>query len=104
MSNTEMSGVLLKSNITLKSRGIDRPIDNMPNEYFDVRINVALTNDQRAMKLKMLFWADKIYDENNNIVKDDCYNGCVNCCQIGNYCKRPKNIVRACLKSLHHLL
>lgn len=91
MNNTEQSGVAIKSNVTLKSRSVVQPIDNMSIEYFDVRLNSALTQEQKALKIKMLFWAKKIYDENNHLVQDECYKGCRNCGEIYNHCKRPQN-------------
>lgn len=91
MNNKEEISIVIKSNVTLKSRGALPPIDNMPREYFDVRLDSALTEKQREMKLKMLFWADNIYDTNNNPVEDVCYKGCLNCGEKNNHCKRPQN-------------
>ena len=71
MNNKEQSSVLIKSNVTLKSRGVLPPIDNMPKQYFDVRLNTALTQEQKALKEKMMFWAEKVYDDNNNPVEDE---------------------------------
>ena len=91
MNNTEQSGVVIKSNVTLKSRGVVPPIDNLPNQYFDIRMNTVLTQEQEALKEKMMYWAKKIYDENNHLVQDECYKGCQNCGEINNHCKRPQN-------------
>lgn len=91
MNNTDKSSVVIKSNVTLKSRGVVPPIDNMPNEYFDVRFGTALTKEQQVQKAKMLFWAKDIFDENNNKVEDECFKGCENCGEINNNCKRPQN-------------
>lgn len=91
MNNIEQSSVVIKSNVTLKSRCVVPPIDNMPKEYFDVRISTALTLEQQEQKIKMLFWANDIIYENNKIVEDECYKGCKNCGEISNNCKRPQN-------------
>ena len=42
----------------------------MPKQYFDVRLNTALTQEQKALKEKMMFWAEKVYDDNNNPVEE----------------------------------
>ncbi len=91
MNNTEKSSVVIKSNVTLKSRGVIPPIDNMPIEYFDVRLNNLLTKEQEILKTKMMFWANNIVDENGNKVEDECYKGCENCGEANNPCKRPQN-------------
>ncbi len=91
MNSTEQSGVVIKSNVNLKSRGVVPPIDNMPEQYFDVRLDSSLTQEQKALKLKMLFWANTIYNEKNHLVQDECYKGCQNCGEINNHCKRPQN-------------
>jgi hypothetical protein len=92
MNNIEQSDVIIKSNVTLKSRGVVPPIDNMSKEYFDVRMDSALTQEQRALKIKMLFWAKEIYDKNRNPIQDECYKGCQNCGEVNNHCKRPQNV------------
>jgi hypothetical protein len=91
MNNMEQSSITIKSNVTIKSRGVVPPIDNMPAQYFDTRLNTTLTQEQRTQKEKMQFWAEKVYDENNNLVKDECYKGCQNCGEPTNHCKRPQN-------------
>ena len=91
MKNKEQSNVVIKSNVTLKSRGAVPPIDNMPKEYFDVRLDSSLTPEQKAMKIKMLFWTENVFDENKNTSKDECYRGCINCGENNNHCKRPQN-------------
>lgn len=91
MNNTEKSTVRIKSNVNLKSRGILKPIDNMPREYFDVRSDNRLTTLQREMKERMLYWADKIYDDSGNLVNDECHKGCLNCGDGSNNCQRTQN-------------
>ena len=91
MNNKVQSSVVIKSNVMLKSRGVVPPIDNMPNEYFDVRIASALTQEQKVLKEKMLYWAEKIYDENSHSFQDACYKDCQNCGDKNNHCKRPQN-------------
>lgn len=98
MNNTEQCGVAIKSNVTLKSSGVLPPIDNMPNEYFDVRLEDALNQHQKALKIKMMFWANEIRDVNNNLVKDDCFKGCQNCGETNNHCKRPPNFIKLASK------
>lgn len=91
MYSTDQSNVIVKSNVTLKQRGAVSPIDNMPNQYFDIRLSNILTQEQSIMKEKMHYWADKVYDEKKNLVEDKCYKGCQNCCEYNNHCKRPQN-------------
>ncbi len=91
MSKKEQINVSIKSNVMTKSRGIVPSIDNMSKEYFDVRLDNALTVKQRAMKEQMLFWAEIICDTNHNLVEDECYKGCQNCGEDNNHCKRPQN-------------
>jgi len=91
MSSKEHSNIIIKSNVTLKSRGLIPPIDNMRNQYFDVRLNSVLTNKQKRLKEKMLYWAEKVYDDNENPVVDECFKGCQNCGEKYNHCKRPQN-------------
>lgn len=91
MIDKEQSGVIIKSNVTLKSRGLVPPIDNIRNQYFDVRLNTSLTKEQLKLKQKMMYWAKKVYDERGNPVVDECYKGCQNCGEKNNHCKRPQN-------------
>lgn len=88
------NNITIKSNVTLNNRGIVPPIDNMPDEYFDVRLGDILTDEQKNQKNKMMFWAEKILDENNNLVINDCYKGCQNCGEINNNCKRQHNLLK----------
>lgn len=87
----EQSTITIKSNITLNIRGVVPPMDNMHTEYFDTRLGEKLSEEQRKQKDKMLYWAEKVYDENNNEVKDECYKGCENCGEMHNHCKRLPN-------------
>jgi hypothetical protein len=86
------SSVIIKSNVSLKRRELVRPMDNMPKQYFDVRVDSALTPEQKIQKEKMLFWANKIVDENGNPVEWQCYKGCLDCGEPKNHCKRPLNL------------
>lgn len=92
MENIEKSSVTIKSNVMLKSRGMIPPMDNLPQQYFSVLLDDVLTKEQKELKEKMMFWANRIYDENMNQVIDECYKGCENCGDILNNCKRPQNI------------
>ena len=85
------SSISIKSNVTLRSRGVVPPMDNTPSEYFDVRLRPVLTQEQLVQKEKMMFWAEKVYDENNNLVNDECFKGCKNCGEKFNHCKRLPN-------------
>lgn len=85
------SNITIKSNVVLKSRPLVLPIDNMPTQYFDVRMNTILTPEQQMQKEKMMFWAKKVCDESGNPIEDYCYKGCENCGEINNQCKRPQN-------------
>lgn len=87
----EKSTVEIKSNVSLKSRGFIPPMDNLPSEYFSVLLDNKLSEHQRTMKLKMLFWANTIIDEEGSLVEDRCYKGCINCGHQNNDCKRPQN-------------
>lgn len=87
------STVGIKSNVMLKSREIVPPIDNMHEQYFDVRLNTVLTEYQKIQKEKMQFWAKVICDENMNPVNDPCYKGCENCGEPNNNCQRPQNFL-----------
>jgi hypothetical protein len=91
MENSEKSSVFIKSNITLKSRALVKPIDNMPRQFFDVSLDNVLTPTQRLMKTKMLFYANKVLDENGNEVEDYCFKNCKNCGESNNDCQRPQN-------------
>jgi hypothetical protein len=93
MNNTVKSNVQIKSNVTLKKNGVIPPIDNMPDQYFDVRLFSVLTPVQQKQKEKWLFRAEVIKDGNDNILEDDkCYKGCENCGHINNHCKRLQNL------------
>lgn len=94
MKTPEQSSVAIKSNVTLKSRKLIKPIDNLSREYFDVRSHNNLTYYQQLMKEKMLFWAHKIYDEDGNSVKDECFKGCLNCGHPHNDCQLPQNRIK----------
>lgn len=83
--------ITIKSNVTLKSRTLIPPIDNMPDNYFDVRLGSALTESQKKGKEKMMYWAKVVLDENNDMSSDNCYKGCENCGEINNNCKRNQN-------------
>jgi hypothetical protein len=87
------SNISVKSNVMLKIRGEVPPIDNMPGMYFDVRLRTALNKEQSMQLEKMHFWAKKIYDEENNLILDECYKGCENCGNKNNHCKLTKNII-----------
>jgi hypothetical protein len=91
INNKDKSNIIVKSNVTLLSRGVLTPIDNMPNQYFDPRLRNVLTIEQSKMLEKMLFWAENIYDDYNNSVEDKCYKACQNCGEANNDCKRPLN-------------
>lgn len=86
------SSVIIKSNVSLKSRELVPPIDNMPKQYFDVRLHNVLTQEQKIQKEKMMFWANRIVDENGNPVEWQCYKGCLDCGEPNNHCKRPLNL------------
>lgn len=89
------SSVIIKSNVSLKSRELVPPMDNMPKQYFDVRVDSALTREQKIQKEKMMFWANRIVDENGNPVEGQCYKGCLDCGEPKNHCKRPLNLKKA---------
>ena len=64
----EGSSIKLKSNITLKSKYNEYvasylPIDLMPKEFWDRRLEHKLTKQQKLQRDKKLFWAEKIVDE-----------------------------------------
>lgn len=87
----EQSTITIKSNITLKLRGVVPPMDNMPTEYFDPRLRETLSEEQRKQKEKMMFWADKVFDDQNNLIQEVCYKSCQNCGEKHNHCKRLPN-------------
>ncbi len=91
LNNSDNSTIIVKSNVTLLSRGILPPIDNMSNQYIDIRLANVLTLEQRKMKEKMHFWAENVCDENKNHIEDKCYKACQNCGEKNNHCKRPQN-------------
>ena len=91
MKNKEKSGVNIKSNVMLKSRGLVPPIDNMSSQYFDVRLKTSLTKEQLALKEKMMYWGESICNKDGTAVADNCYKGCINCGEDNNHCKRPQN-------------
>jgi hypothetical protein len=95
MKKTENSSVGIKSNVTLKRKGVEnkKPIDNMERQYFDVRLADVLTQQQKQLLEKMHFWAKVICDENMNQVQDPCYKGCENCGAPNNNCQRPQNFL-----------
>lgn len=89
------SSVIIKSNVSLRRRELVPPMDNMPEQYFDVRVDSALTPEQKIQKEKMMFWANRIVDENGNLVEGQCYKGCLDCGETNNHCKRPLNLKKA---------
>ena len=87
-------GVTIKSNVMIKPkdrREIIPPMDNLPEEYFDVRLDSALTTSQQQLREKMMFWAERVYDDEGNLYEDKCYKGCRDCGESNNHCKRPQN-------------
>ena len=89
-------GVTIKSNVMIKpkfkdSREIVPPMDLLKQEYFDVRLGTVLTTSQQNLLEKMMFWAERVYDDEGNLYEDRCYKGCHDCGQPNNHCKRPQN-------------
>lgn len=72
------TAVGVKSNIALKSNGGTPPVDLRTKNY----------NDKEQIKL--LFWAERVCDDNGNPIIDECYKGCEDCLSKINKCRRPR--------------
>ena len=91
MKDIQEPSLTLKSNVTLKSREVILPMDNVPVMKVDVRYRNTLTEAQKKQLDNMLFYVEEIVNENNERVEVKCFKGCENCGKINNNCRRPQN-------------